>query len=315
MTPDNQTSAALAPEIEKACFDGVYGDGPFELAKAYRALLASRSQQGAVAWPAGCCVCGWVGKSTDAAGGDPIADTGDFSDPVCPECVKNDGPWIPVVDLETFFREHRAALPAPATHSSADYLTFETGETSAPAPALPAEPTACCIGRSDGAKGCGYESNATEVCPKCGGMVLTFKSQLEASRLAYNLLSGLYEAAIKAPALPVGWYCTRCGDEFTEDPGLGHGRAVPAADGFGSEQEHCGPIEPVAPALSEGLTEAVNNLLSLLDDYQGIRVDLRLANEKQVRDFAGFAASKWNAIIDQCAEVRRLSHAQTKGQE
>lgn len=37
-------------------------------------------------YPCVCGNCGWKGPSSEAAGGDPIADTGDYSDVVCPIC-------------------------------------------------------------------------------------------------------------------------------------------------------------------------------------------------------------------------------------
>lgn len=40
-------------------------------------------------WPAKCRCCGWRGLSRDCLGGEPIADTGDFNDPLCPECLSN----------------------------------------------------------------------------------------------------------------------------------------------------------------------------------------------------------------------------------
>ncbi len=83
----------------------------YYLASDVDALLSrDRGEGTADGWPCGCLTCGWTGDSLKAAGGNPIADTGDFSDPACPECVKNDGPWIPVVDLEAFFRERRAPV-------------------------------------------------------------------------------------------------------------------------------------------------------------------------------------------------------------
>ena len=33
--------------------------------------------------------CNWRGLSRDAAGGNAIADTGDFDDVICPKCGKN----------------------------------------------------------------------------------------------------------------------------------------------------------------------------------------------------------------------------------
>lgn len=35
------------------------------------------------------CDCGWRGLSEDCAGGGAIADTGDYSDPLCPVCIEN----------------------------------------------------------------------------------------------------------------------------------------------------------------------------------------------------------------------------------
>lgn len=37
-----------------------------------------------------CPECGWIGSSQDCEGGRPIADTGDFSPIVCPECFKKE---------------------------------------------------------------------------------------------------------------------------------------------------------------------------------------------------------------------------------
>lgn len=37
-------------------------------------------------YPAECEDCGWIGSSQLLAGGAPIADTGDFNDPLCPVC-------------------------------------------------------------------------------------------------------------------------------------------------------------------------------------------------------------------------------------
>lgn len=48
-------------------------------------------------WPAKCPKCGWRGLSRDASGGHGIADTGDFSDVICPECKKH-GWSVDVVD-------------------------------------------------------------------------------------------------------------------------------------------------------------------------------------------------------------------------
>lgn len=48
-------------------------------------------------WIAKCPRCGWEGLSRDCAGGDEqIADTGDYRDPLCPECIKKDI-WV-VID-------------------------------------------------------------------------------------------------------------------------------------------------------------------------------------------------------------------------
>lgn len=55
-------------------------------------------------YPCRCPACGWEGMSNETEGGTPIADTGDYSDLVCPECAKPDGNyahgyWIPVVEI------------------------------------------------------------------------------------------------------------------------------------------------------------------------------------------------------------------------
>jgi hypothetical protein len=42
-------------------------------------------------WAAICPACNWQGLTRDAAGGGQIADTGDFADPICPECIKTGG--------------------------------------------------------------------------------------------------------------------------------------------------------------------------------------------------------------------------------
>ena len=57
-------------------------------------------------WPAVCPACGWRGLSRDCAGGHPIADTGDYSEVVCPECLKKEE-WIEVQDDEDY-----EAIPA-----------------------------------------------------------------------------------------------------------------------------------------------------------------------------------------------------------
>ncbi len=41
-------------------------------------------------YPCNCKKCGWLGLSKDAAGGNQIADTGDYGDPECPECGTTD---------------------------------------------------------------------------------------------------------------------------------------------------------------------------------------------------------------------------------
>lgn len=46
-------------------------------------------------WEAVCPVCKWKGLSRDCAGGEPIADTGDFNDPLCPVCIQQ-GKFVPV---------------------------------------------------------------------------------------------------------------------------------------------------------------------------------------------------------------------------
>ncbi|HYH14334.1 MAG TPA: hypothetical protein VD794_03885 [Flavisolibacter sp.] len=40
-------------------------------------------------WWALCDNCGWQGSTEHAAGGGAIADTGDYSDPLCPKCFSN----------------------------------------------------------------------------------------------------------------------------------------------------------------------------------------------------------------------------------
>ena len=55
-------------------------------------------------WPAHCPECGWQGMSNETAGGNQIADTGDYDDPVCPVCIAPEGNhekgrWIPVVEI------------------------------------------------------------------------------------------------------------------------------------------------------------------------------------------------------------------------
>ena len=41
-------------------------------------------------WPAKCPECDWSGLSRDCDGGTAIADTGDYSDVICPEYAKNE---------------------------------------------------------------------------------------------------------------------------------------------------------------------------------------------------------------------------------
>ena len=57
-----------------------------------------------VFWPARCPKCGWTGMSNETEGGHPIADTGDYTDPACPECCHTPegrfmGDWIAVEEL------------------------------------------------------------------------------------------------------------------------------------------------------------------------------------------------------------------------
>lgn len=41
-------------------------------------------------WVAECPKCKWIGLSRDCAGGQPIADTGDYGEVLCPKCYEND---------------------------------------------------------------------------------------------------------------------------------------------------------------------------------------------------------------------------------
>lgn len=50
-------------------------------------------------YPVRCPVCKWEGMSDQSEGGTAIADTGDHSDIVCPECFKQDN-WIPLEDID-----------------------------------------------------------------------------------------------------------------------------------------------------------------------------------------------------------------------
>lgn len=53
-------------------------------------------------WAAICPACGWRGLTRDAAGGGQIADTGDSSDPICPECFKSgDGEYVVLDEDDT----------------------------------------------------------------------------------------------------------------------------------------------------------------------------------------------------------------------
>ena len=47
-----------------------------------------------------CPKCKWIGMSNESAGGQAIADTGDYSDIICPLCVKNDGEPITLVEIK-----------------------------------------------------------------------------------------------------------------------------------------------------------------------------------------------------------------------
>lgn len=44
-------------------------------------------------YPVYCPRCGWKGSSEETEGGGQIADTGDYSDIVCPKCVHEGGEW------------------------------------------------------------------------------------------------------------------------------------------------------------------------------------------------------------------------------
>lgn len=66
-----------------------------------RATMSDNSQY----YPMRCPKCGWHGMSNETEGGGQIADTGDYSDIVCPACIAPDGDyehgqWIPVVEDE-----------------------------------------------------------------------------------------------------------------------------------------------------------------------------------------------------------------------
>lgn len=64
---------------------------PYELPMMYSAADLKKW------WAAKCSVCGWRGLSRDCVGGGPIADTGDYNDPICPECFQ-DGDYNVVED-------------------------------------------------------------------------------------------------------------------------------------------------------------------------------------------------------------------------
>lgn len=58
-------------------------------------------------YPVRCPRCGWIGMSDETEGGEQIADTGDYSQIVCPKCIEahgkghmhDDAEWVPVEDL------------------------------------------------------------------------------------------------------------------------------------------------------------------------------------------------------------------------
>ena len=49
-------------------------------------------------FPVSCPRCGWIGFSKDAEGGNPMADTWDVSELLCPSCLNCEG-------IETVLRE------------------------------------------------------------------------------------------------------------------------------------------------------------------------------------------------------------------
>lgn len=63
-------------------------------------------------FPCRCPKCGWQGMSNETQGGSIIADSGDYDDVVCPECVKTGG-WTPVDDI-----------PEPNANSAGDPPTI-----------------------------------------------------------------------------------------------------------------------------------------------------------------------------------------------
>lgn len=44
-------------------------------------------------YPCICPACNWIGMSNEAAGGNQIADTGDYNDIVCPICIAPNGDY------------------------------------------------------------------------------------------------------------------------------------------------------------------------------------------------------------------------------
>lgn len=103
MTPRQHLERAYKALYYSDCFDmpGLDGkDPPYTTKEACNAireaqalLLDSLRQMPMIQpptpegyWPGVCTNCGWKGASCDAAGGESIADTGDYSDVVCPVC-------------------------------------------------------------------------------------------------------------------------------------------------------------------------------------------------------------------------------------
>lgn len=66
------------------------------------------SEELKVWFPVVCPKCGWKGLSRDTKGGNSIADTGDYSDIVCPVCLDNyeTGEWIPVNEDMDYYKEN-----------------------------------------------------------------------------------------------------------------------------------------------------------------------------------------------------------------
>lgn len=55
-------------------------------------------------FPCRCPSCGWQGMSNETAGGNQIAETGDYDEIVCPRCIAPDGHceegrWVPVIEV------------------------------------------------------------------------------------------------------------------------------------------------------------------------------------------------------------------------